>query len=202
MHYKDKNKKYFNKTSKYYYTQGDGKFANPTYEEVIPRVIKAQPKIMLDLGCGTGDMVKQILEKEPDIQVCGLDIAENMVKKAAYNIPDGDIRLGDAEDIPWENEKFDLIVCNSSFHHYPNPKRALREMRRVLKKDGKIIFGEPTAPGLIRRVVNLVCRISPHGDYRVYNKREIKWLFKKTGFKLINFKQIDEKHYALTAKKN
>jgi ubiquinone/menaquinone biosynthesis C-methylase UbiE len=57
-----------------------------------------------------------------------------MVEKASQNLPEGDIRVGDSENIPWENEKFDLVVCNSSFHHYPNPKRVLKEIRRVLKK--------------------------------------------------------------------
>jgi ubiquinone/menaquinone biosynthesis C-methylase UbiE len=123
------------------------------------------------------------------------------VEKASQNLPEGDIRVGDSENIPWENEKFDLVVCNSSFHHYPNPKRVLKEIRRVLKKDGKLIIGDPTAPGIIRSAVNLTCKVSPHGDYHVYNKREIKRLLRKTEFKLLNYKQIDEKHFAVTCTK-
>lgn len=199
MNNKEKSRKYFNKTSKYYYSQGDGVFAQPTYEEVIPRVINENPKVMLDLGCGTGDMIKKILNHDPDIQVYGLDISPKMVKKASTKFPEGCVKVGDSEHIPWDDESFDLVVCNSAFHHFPNPTNVLNEINRVLKKDGKLIMGEPTAPGLIRRVINIICRFGPHGDYRIYNKREIKFLLKRTNFELENFKLIDEKHYAFTA---
>ena len=42
------------------------------------------------------------------------------------------LKLGDSEAMPWEDESFDVILCNASFHHYPNPKIALSEMKRLV----------------------------------------------------------------------
>ena len=42
------------------------------------------------------------------------------------------LKLGDSEAMPWEDESFDVIFCNASFHHYPNPKTALSEMKRLV----------------------------------------------------------------------
>ena len=42
------------------------------------------------------------------------------------------LKLGDSEAMPWEDESFDVILCNASFHHYPNRKTALSEMKRLV----------------------------------------------------------------------
>jgi SAM-dependent methyltransferase len=46
-----------------------------------------------------------------------------------------DLRVGDSEALPWEDDRFDYVVCVDSFHHYPNPERALTEMHRVRRGD-------------------------------------------------------------------
>ena len=46
-----------------------------------------------------------------------------------------ELSLGDAELLPYENDYFDLLICSDSFHHYPNPQKAIEEFYRVLKTD-------------------------------------------------------------------
>lgn len=50
--------------------------------------------------------------------------------------------LGDAENLPFENKKFDLLVCTDSFHHYPNPQKAINEFYRVLEKNRYLLLAD------------------------------------------------------------
>ncbi|MFR7358928.1 MAG: class I SAM-dependent methyltransferase [Dorea longicatena] len=45
--------------------------------------------------------------------------------------------VGDSENLPFENESFDVVICTNSFHHYPNPHAFMNEASRVLKNGGK-----------------------------------------------------------------
>ena len=56
------------------------------------------------------------------------------------------LEVGDAEKLPYAENQFDIVICNASFHHYPNPDRVLSEIKRVLKIEGILILGDPTAP--------------------------------------------------------
>jgi ubiquinone/menaquinone biosynthesis C-methylase UbiE len=69
------------------------------------------------------------------IKLYGLGISEKMIEIAKKNLGNkAELRVGDSEYMPWEDDSFDVIVCNASFHHYPNPKKVLLEMKRVLKR--------------------------------------------------------------------
>jgi len=84
----------------------------------------------LDIGCGTGTLLG--LLKQPNVKLAGADLSDKMIAEAKSKLSDGvDLRVADAENLPWEKGSFDLVVCALSFHHYPNPTTALAEMRRV-----------------------------------------------------------------------
>ena len=58
--------------------------------------------------------------------------------------------------------------------YYPNLEKILLEMKRVLKENGKLIIGDPTAPLILRQALNLFYKISNNGDYKIYSEKEIK----------------------------
>ncbi|MDO5850527.1 MAG: methyltransferase domain-containing protein [Methanobacteriaceae archaeon] len=193
--YKEKSKSYYNKTAKNYSNTSDGEFVKPMYEEIINRIISKNPKKILDLGCGTGYVLSEVKKiyklKNKDLDMYGLDISEEMIKIANENLKgEANLKVGDSEYIPWEDNSFDLVVCNASFHHYPNPKKTLLEIKRVLNSNGTLILGDPTAPIIVREIFNLFIKYSNSGDYRVYNQNEIEELFKSTGFIPKNFKLL------------
>ncbi|MDD3224948.1 MAG: SAM-dependent methyltransferase, partial [Clostridium sp.] len=66
--------------------------------------------------------------------------------------------------------------------------------------NGTLIIGDPTAPIMYRQMINLYCKISNNGDYRIYSKKEIEELLIKCGFKPFNFKKINYKSFAINAK--
>ena len=64
-----------------------------------------------------------------------------------------EFKIGDAENIPYENNQFDCITCAHSFHHYPHKKKAIREMFRVLKPNGKLMIIDGCKDRLLGKVI-------------------------------------------------
>jgi len=102
---------------------------------------------MLDVGCGTGSLAVQCLRRHSQVEsVVGLDMSENMIAKARDKAErlrlDGRVCfvIGDAEQLQFEDNSFDVVTCCNSFHHYPHQDRAVAEMFRVLAPGGRIIL--------------------------------------------------------------
>ncbi|MBW9144686.1 class I SAM-dependent methyltransferase [Clostridium sp. CM027] len=197
--FKENSKINFNKQAESYDKSANGKFVAPMYNEIINRIMLIKPKKLLDVGCGTGNVLMKLVENS-NIELYGLDISEKMIDMAKKNLGNSaDLKVSDSECMPWKNNTFDVIVCNASFHHYPNPDKTLLEMKRILKSNGTLIIGDPTAPAVIRQVLNLYYKRSDTGDYKIYSKKEIEDLLIKTGFKPFNFKKINYKTFAINA---
>jgi ubiquinone/menaquinone biosynthesis C-methylase UbiE len=106
-----------------------------------------------------------------------------MVEYARQKIPSADIRQGDALHLPWSEGAFDVVTNSLSFHHYPDPLRALTEMFRVLKPGGALylldIHPRHTAT---KRVIDFVARLFPEGHEHVFTTAEIRSLLERAGF--------------------
>lgn len=109
------------------------------------RILKAQkPKSILDVATGTADFAIEALDANPD-EVIGVDISKDMLAVGRTKISkkglENKVRLdyGDAENLPYETEKFDAITVAFGVRNFENLEAGLTEMNRVLKK-GKILF--------------------------------------------------------------
>jgi SAM-dependent methyltransferase len=93
---------------------------------------------LLDVACGPG-WLSAAAAKRGAI-VTGLDFAENMVAIARLRCPEADIYNADAENLPFQADRFDAVVCNLGILHFPDPERAIGEAHRVLKGGGGYAF--------------------------------------------------------------
>ena len=142
---------------------------------------------VLDIGCGTGELLAHLTEWG-QIQLAGLDIAPNMIAAAQAKLgPQVDLRVGDAESLPWEPTSFDLVLCTNSFHHYPDPNRSLTEMRRVLKRNGHLVLVDISFPSALRLIVNLLLPLMRTGEVHFYSENETRLLFARNGFQVIRW---------------
>lgn len=97
---------------------------------------------VLEIGVGTGNLAKRFLDN--NYNVIGIDQSREMLNVAKEKFPNLRLRLGDFLKIPFENNKFDVIVSTYAFHHLNDQEKtiAIEEMFRVLKLDGSIVIGD------------------------------------------------------------
>lgn len=94
---------------------------------------------VLDVACGTGVVARTAADRlSGGGSVVGLDLNEAMLTVARRLRPDLDWRRGDAAELPFAAETFDVVLCQSGLMFFPDPVRALAEMRRVVRRGGTV----------------------------------------------------------------
>ena len=90
---------------------------------------------LLDVCTGPGLLASVAVDRGAD--VAGLDFSARVVEIAQRNVPGAVFEEGDAQNLPFDDETFDAVVCGYGIVHLAEPELALTEMRRVLKKNGR-----------------------------------------------------------------
>ncbi|HEY7637601.1 MAG TPA: class I SAM-dependent methyltransferase [Gemmatimonadales bacterium] len=128
---------------------------------------------VLDLGCGTGLLLSRLLDRNPNIDVTGVDLSPAMVAQARRRLPAGvRLEVADAEALPFPAGSFELVVSVSSFHFWPAPGRALTEIRRVLRPGGRLVVTDWCDEYLACRVCDRVLRLVDSAHQRIYGREE------------------------------
>lgn len=120
--------------------------------------------IILDAGCGTGLNLRHL----PAGSV-GLDINPRNIAILEQRLPGYEIVLGDIEDMPFEDERFDGVVCTEVLEHVPDPHTALKEIWRVLKPGGVMIGTVPARTPIWKlRFLSSTCPAGEpfHNEYK------------------------------------
>jgi ubiquinone/menaquinone biosynthesis C-methylase UbiE len=101
---------------------------------------------VLEIGFGPGQALQMLAMSRPLGLVAGVDHSELMVARARHRLRANrgdaalDLRVGDAGDLPFPDEKFDVVFAVNSFHLWPDKARALAEMVGVLKPGGDLML--------------------------------------------------------------
>jgi len=115
-------------------------YKNVTKE--VCETINAESNI-LEIGCGTGKLLIEILKKIEVKNIIGLDISNAMIKISKKNLVKNnmhglaDLVLADAHKIPLRNMSINLIISTGTLHHIRKPEKMFRECNRVLKEGGE-----------------------------------------------------------------
>jgi SAM-dependent methyltransferase len=110
----------------------------PTYEEAIRRVGISAGQRVLEVGCGTGVFLRAAADT--GAEVYGLDASEALLELAGARVPEADLRLGDLESLPYEDDFFDLVAGFNSFFFAVDLVGALREAGRVAKPSAPVVI--------------------------------------------------------------
>lgn len=104
---------------------------------------------VLDMGCGTGTLLRQLAAREPAARYTGIDPDPAMIEKARTRLPYSvDLRVGDARELPFPDGAFDIVMSTLVFHHMTDAVKAAAaaEAHRVLLPGGQLLlvdFGSP-----------------------------------------------------------
>lgn len=145
---------------------------------------------VLDVGCGTGAVLELLHERYPSSLLTGLDLTPGMIEVArAKQLSNVDFVVGDAENLPFEPQSFDAVLCSNSFHHYPHPDRFFAEAARVLRPGGRLILRDYTSNDVVVWLMNTLelplARLFGHGDVRICKVSELRDLAEAAGLDLL-----------------
>jgi len=120
--------------------------------KLLPRVRVGPSPAILDVGSGTGiNLLEAARVLAPCSRLVGVDLAPGMVQEARRKAVAAGVSatftVGDAEHLELEDEAFDLIICNSVYHWFPDRGRAIAELARVLRPGGQLLVNCVADPG-------------------------------------------------------
>lgn len=134
----------------------------------VALAVAPSPARILDVGCGTGYLLRLLASRCPEAaELAGVDPAPGMIKVAAASgapdaavapgAPAGDERLkfsaGVAEQLPYRDGSFDLVVSATSFDHWSDQAAGLRECHRVLVPDGHLVLVDQFSSWLVPTLI-------------------------------------------------
>ena len=121
-------------------------------KKTIAQLVDLDPKFILDVATGTGDLAIEATKQLRPEKVIGVDISTEMLevgrkkmrKRKLENIVE--MQEGDSENLAFENNTFDAITVAFGVRNFENLEKGLEEMHRVLKKDGLVAILEFSKP--------------------------------------------------------
>ena len=100
------------------------------------------PANILDIGCGTGRLLRRMHLRWPSAVLAGVDVAEGMVAQARTQTAFATFYQAPAEHLPLENDSVDLATSTTSFHHWSDQAQGVREAVRVLRPGRLFILAD------------------------------------------------------------
>ncbi len=179
----------FSKAAKLYETDQPGvyRMCRKDYPDVLAELEKEDFTDLLDCGCGTAPMISLLLKKYPEKHYTGIDLTPQMIEIAKSKHMDNvNLVVGDCENLPFDDNAFDAIICCQSFHHYPNVQNFFNSVYRVLRPGGRLILRDMTAKTSVMRwffnhIELPIVNMAGYGDVRIYGVNEVKQYCDKSG---------------------
>ncbi len=141
------------------------------------------PTSVLDVGCGTGKLLRQARHFWPEAQLIGVDPANGMIEMAKRLAPNATFSTGMAEALPLQDRSVDLALSTTSFHHWQDQAAGIREIARVLRPGGYFILVDASFPDWFVQVFRLKRFHSPtqlrtlfiQGGLQVQTQQTLTW---------------------------
>ena len=169
-------------------------YVRATSRETLARLPIRPTDSLLDVGCGTGSLLYQLSNSHPQAHLTGIDPCPEMLAIARGRLASTiELKQGWAEEIPYSDDTFDLVVSCNVFHYIRQPVAALREMLRVLRPAGKLVITDWCDDYLACRIFDWYLRRSNAAHFRTYRIRECRDLLDDAGAT-----EITIEHYRIT----
>jgi len=105
--------------------------------------------IVLDVACGAAHVAEELA---PHVrQVVGIDLTPELLRLGGVRLQGAGVdnvllQEGNAADLPFLDQSFDLVLCRSALHHFRNPREMVQEMARVCRPGGRVVVSDMVAP--------------------------------------------------------
>lgn len=155
--------------------------------KLIPTNPRKNPKV-LDIGCSSAILTAHVARHLPKSKIVGLDSYKAAIDFAKKKYPHISFVTADAHKIPFKDKSFDIIICTETLEHVVDPLGVIKEMKRILKKDGQAIISMDSG-SLPFRVVwyfwtKTKGKVWEDAHLHEFNAKLLAGLIKKAGFKI------------------
>ena len=152
-------------------------YFGPVHSKMLDLIEKERPaasiQSIIDVGCGTGRLLRAAALRWPQARLFGVDPAERMISEAERLNPNATFKVAPAELLPFPDHAADLVLSSLSFHHWRDQLKGCQEMSRVLRPGGLLCLADHTM-----LLVNVF-------HEKVKSRRQIQALFNDVGLKVV-----------------
>jgi ubiquinone/menaquinone biosynthesis C-methylase UbiE len=114
---------------------------------------------VLDVGCGSGVMLAELHRRNPAARLTGIDLLPPMLDIARRRLPAAvDLQIATAENLPFADATFDVLLSANVIHYLKDPGAALSEWSRVLRSGGRLVITDWCADYLSIRLLGRFLR--------------------------------------------
>jgi ubiquinone/menaquinone biosynthesis C-methylase UbiE len=191
-----------------YFNQLAGRWDKMATEETrtrLPPMIEAigvKPgDTILDVGGGTGILLPLLYEVAGNnSDIISLDVAEEMLRQARNNSYPTNIHYihADVAAIPLASATFDLVICYSCFPHFPDKTKALEEMARVLRSNGRLVICHTASRHEINKLHESIGDVI--GNDTIPDEATMRRMLAASGLKKIKIQDDAYRYLAIAAK--
>ncbi|MBI1921026.1 MAG: class I SAM-dependent methyltransferase [Geobacter sp.] len=186
----------FNRCARHYLENSP--MADRVLLELIVRLAKARPEDhTLDVACGAGFLVNEFA---PVVRTAvGVDLSPAMLAAArnaaiVLGLANTGFELADGEELPFPDESFDIVTCKLALHYFPDPGRAIGEMKRVAKSGARLVLIDRVASkdGEKQEYHNRIEKLRTPSKVKVYSPTEIQALLAAQGLPLVGIHHYEQ----------
>jgi ubiquinone/menaquinone biosynthesis C-methylase UbiE len=164
---------------------------DPVHREVLNQIARMKgeqgPASLLDVGCGTGRLLRKVQARWPDTQLIGVDLAKGMIEVARRLAPGVEFRVGGAETLTFPDAAIDVALSTISFHHWNDPASGISNISRMLRPGGIFCLADIVLPVSYARFYQ---EVNPRGlsiflqHYRKISPDAVRDLFTQSGLRV------------------
>ena len=162
----------------------------PIHDAILSRIDDLDPDVVLDLGCGTGQLTRRLCETFPSATIVGADLSPGMIDRAAAVQTEAgqplvaDYALADAQHLPLAPGSVDIVVCTESFHWYADQPATLAGLHDVLRPGGRLLIASiATVTGIGNDALRRASAIAGR-PMRAVPKRKMRTMLVDAGFEV------------------
>jgi ubiquinone/menaquinone biosynthesis C-methylase UbiE len=150
---------------------------------------EGMPESILDVGCGTGRLLREAQKRWPDAQFIGVDAAEGMVEAARQLTSGATFHSGRAEVLPLPDASVEVALSTMSFHHWSDQARGVCEVARVLRPGGRFFLADVSVPAPLAKLIR---------PPRVHTPASLRNLFTQAGLEVVKQQPIFSRFVLVT----
>lgn len=190
-------RRWFDRRAGRYEGGATSRWRDPVQQASLAALDLTGDDVLLDVGCGTGAASRAAGSVAKF--VVGVDLAPEMIRRATELATDVEnVRfVADSDQLPFDDGAFTAVLCSNSFHHYPDPLRAVREMGRVLASGGRLVIGDACADLRTARIADVVLRWIEPGHVRLYGSSELGSFLQRAGVSRVMLRKLSGGGFAI-----